>query len=166
MKPTRLLGIALLGLLSGCPGPVKEGNGPTMRLADCKAGPDQTCPVGRVCKVDIKLDAGVPVLPKTLFIDPGAGAVHIVWKAPNGHRFIAAKQDGIFVKSDDKDQFADNFPTEDDEGVAGDKKKGRNYHWRFENTVKSTYDYSVHFRENGANPKVYACDPRINNQGA
>ena len=165
MKPTLLLGVTLLGLLSGCA--QKAAPGDPGFITECSTGPDQTCRAGSVCTVNIAMNGHTPVLPRTVFIT-GNGPVHIVWGAPPAHGFVAARQDGVWIKpsSDDQNQFADNFPTDDASGVPGDKKKGRHYHWRFDNTVRSTYDYSVQFRKNGSGGQAYLCDPRISNQGA
>jgi hypothetical protein len=102
------------------------------------------------------------VNPYTVLANPRAGNFHIVWHLPQGAHFNPAKGDGIFLKNDDQDQFSTNYATDDQAGFPSTGKKGKNYHWQFDNSKRSQYQYLVRFR---MGTTVYECDPLINNEG-
>lgn len=127
---------------------------------------EMTCPdsvlSGRRCVVDVSVDAqnNVTIAAETIKV---TAATKIVWRLADGS-FIAAKGDGVFIKdrSDDKDQFTDGNPTDDEQGQ-NRRKRAKHFKWYFENSQTGSFEYLIRFHKSG---KVFVCDPYINNEGA
>ena len=163
------------GVLAGC-APMPPSNPPAVAppaatpgvttLAACGVTVARRKCSSNTCTVTVTLSgtgsSAIPMVdPDELVIDT-SGPVDIVWELPVGAEFVAARQDGIYVPKNDRDQFAFNYPTHKKNGLPGNGKKGQYYHWQFENSAAFKYKYTLRFR---VGMDVYECDPLINNQG-
>lgn len=124
---------------------------------------EMTCPnpalSGQRCVVEVSVDAqnNVKISAETIKVTAKS---RIVWRLADGN-FIAAKGDGVFVKNNDKDQFGDGEPTDDEQGQTR-RKRAKHFKWEFENSQTGNFEYLLRFHK-GGNP--LECDPYINNEG-
>ncbi|HEX6707779.1 MAG TPA: hypothetical protein VF169_23750 [Albitalea sp.] len=120
-----------------------------------------SCPTSRKCEIKVTVEGSIPVVdPETANVS-GSGKLRIIWHLPVGYEFDRDQGDGVqfYVP---KTQFQQDYATDDAGGADQGKRKGRHFHWRFENTEKAKYGYAVQFRKGST---VYKCDPTINNEG-
>jgi len=91
----------------------------------------------------------------------------ISWQLQGDYVFYPVLGDGVFFKSDDKDEFWDNDTTEDSDcGKTSHGSDLKRYRWRFLNTIPAqSYQYKVLFHKKGDKSFQYLGDPTISNTG-
>ena len=93
-------------------------------------------------------------------------AYRIVWLLPPDYEFRPAMGDGVVIKTPDQDEFVSGAVSDQDNGNASGKPRGKRWRWKYLNTVDGHYDYSIQFRHKTDAADIRKCDPVISNIGA
>ena len=125
---------------------------------------------GKKCFIDVLVSGTAPSY--TVTFDPPdevnvkqseRGKVYtIIFRLPNGFKFVPSQGDGVTFKDPDQDEFYDGHVSDNDTGTLSTQPKGwKRWVWKYRNTVDGRYRYKVVFRDIYGNTVVG--DPVITN---